>query len=196
MKILKYFNNKIRKRDKQSLAKQRLENATNENVSEFSVDGLFTLCKVVDIYDADTFRVVFFKSADYKDPMKLKVRAGGCNASEMYPLKTHEHREEEMKNARIARNRLLQLVTDVKDSEIDISNIEYGNKEIDELLNENKKLVYIEFNKQDKYGRFLGTLYLDSEKKHSVNQILIDENHAVSYDGGKRDKNKLTVNKR
>ena len=188
MKILKYFNKirKFRVKNKRKI----LENATNENVSEFSVAGLFTLCKVVDIYDADTFRVVFFKSNDYKNPMKLKVRSLGLNASEMYPLKSHNHREEEMKNARIARNRLLQIVTS---AQIDINNIEYSNKYIDNLLNENKKLVYIEFEKQDKYGRFLGTLYLDNEKKHSVNQILIDENHAVSYDGGKRDKNELTV---
>ena len=123
-----------------------LENATNESVPEFSVAGLFTLCKVVDIYDADTFRVVFFKNNDYKDPVKLKVRAMGCNAAEMYPLKSHPHRSTEMKLARFARNRLLQLVTT---SQIDIDNIEYGNKEIDKILNENKKLVYIEFYKQE-----------------------------------------------
>ena len=167
-----------------------LKNSTNDSISDFSLCGLHTLCKVVDIYDADTFRVVFFKHKDDKEPMKLKVRAAGCNAAEMYPLKSHPNRKEEMKKARLARNRLVQLVTDVK---IDVENIQYSKEEISDMLSDNKKLVYIEFGKFDKYGRVLGTLYLDENKENSVNQMLITENHAVSYNGGKRNKNKLTV---
>lgn len=182
MKFFKYFKKKRKKKI--------LEKSTNENVPEFSVNKLFTVCKVVDVYDADTFRVVFFKNKYDKSPIKLKVRAKGCNAAEMYPLKSHPHRSEEMKTARIARNRLLQLVTNLQ---IDLGNIEYDKKEINKILNENKRLVYIEFDKKDKYGRFLGTLYLDNKKKFSINQILIDENHAVPYDGGKRDTDKMTV---
>jgi hypothetical protein len=108
----------------------------------------------------------------------------------MYPLRSHPERKEEMRKARVARNRLVQLITKV---DIDINNIQYSNKDIDKILDENKNLVYIEFGKFDKYGRVLGTLYLDENKDTSVNQMLIDENHAVVYNGGKRNKNKLTV---
>jgi len=170
-----------------------LRNSTNESVPDFSVNKLHTLCKVVDVYDADTFRVVFFRNKEDKEPLKLKVRAAGCNAAEMYPLKSHPERKEEMRKARVARNRLVQLITGV---ELDINNTQYSNKDIDKILADNKKLVYIEFGKFDKYGRALGTLYLDENKDNkSINQILIDENHAVYYDGGKRNKNKLTVSK-
>jgi len=169
-----------------------LRNSTNESIPDFSVNGLHTLCKVVDVYDADTFRVVFFRNKEDKEPLKLKVRAVGCNAAEMYPLKSHPERKEEMRKARVARNRLVQLITGV---DIDINNIQYSNKDIDKILTDNKKLVYIEFGKFDKYGRVLGTLYLNENRDKSINQILIDENHAVYYDGGKRNKNKLTVSK-
>jgi len=170
-----------------------LKNSTNDSIPDFSLCGLYTLCKVVDVYDADTFRVVFFKNKDDKEPIKLKVRAAGCNAAEMYPLKSHPNRKEEMKRARLARNRLVQIIIS-PDVKIDVDNIEYTNDQISEMLSNNKKLVYIEFCKFDKYGRVLGTLYLDENKENSINQILIDENHAVSYSGGKRNNNKLTVN--
>lgn len=169
-----------------------LKNSTNNSIPDFSLCGLHTLCKVVDIYDADTFRVIFFKHKDDKEPIKLKVRAEGCNAAEMYPLKSHPNRKEEMRRARLARNRLVQIIIS-PDVKIDVDNIEYTNSEISEMLSNNKKLVYIKFGKFDKYGRVLGTLYLDENKDNSINQMLIDENHAVSYSGGKRKKNKLTV---
>lgn len=167
----------------------RLKTATNKSISDFSLDGIATLCKVVDVYDADTFRVVFFKNMTDADLMKVKVRALGCNAAEMHPLKSNPFRKEEMKKARIARNRLIQLVSD---AQIDI-NIDYDNSVIDDILDKNNKLMFIKFGKFDKYGRVLGTIYPCNNVNKSINQILIDENHAVFYDGGKRDKNKLTV---
>lgn len=51
------------------------------------------------------------------------------------------------------------------------------------------KIVYINFEKEDKYGRLLGTIYenpnIDDFNK-SINQILIDEGFGVKYDGGKK----------
>lgn len=167
-----------------------LKKSTNDQIPDFSFCGIHTLCKVVDMYDADTFRVVFFRDKDDKEPMKIKVRAAGCNAAEMYPLKSHPNRKEEMRKARLARNRLLDLVTDTK---VDTQNINYKKDDVENMLSENKKLVYIKFGKFDKYGRVLGTLYLNKDDKTSVNEILINENHAVSYSGGKRNINKLTV---
>lgn len=166
-----------------------LKKSTNQNTTEFSLDGLSVICKVVDVYDGDTFRVVFFKNTNDKEPMKLKVRALGCNAAEMHPLKSNPFREEEMKKANLAKNRMIQLVTD---SEMDIT-VHYNKTEIENILSKNTKLMFIEFSNFDKYGRVLGTLYNDNSKNKSINQILIDEKHAVYYDGGKRDKNNLTI---
>ena len=166
-----------------------LKNSTNKSISDFSLDGISTICKVVDVYDADTFRVVFFKNINDKEPMKFKVRTLGCNAAEMHPLISNPFRIEEMKKARIAKNRLIQLVSDAK---IDI-NIDYEKSIINDILDKNNKLMFIEFSNFDKYGRVLGTLYFDNTKNKSINQILIDENYAVYYDGGKRDKNNLTI---
>ena len=167
-----------------------LKSSTTENIPDFSFCGICALCKVVDVYDADTFRVVFFRNKEDKELMKVKVRAAGCNAAEIYPLKTHPNRKEEMRKARLARNRLLELVTDVK---VDTQNINYKKDDIENMLSENKKLVYIKFGKFDKYGRVLGTLYSNENEETSINQLLISENHAVAYSGGKRNKNKLTV---
>jgi endonuclease YncB( thermonuclease family) len=173
---------------------EKLKKTTNDNIPDFSINGICTLCKIVHVYDADTFRVAFFINKNDEHPIKMKVRASGCNSAEMYPLKSHPNRQEEMRKAKVARNRLVQLITE---TEFDIFNVDYfSNEDIKKLLDENTKLLYIEFGKFDKYGRVLGTLYLDdgeANKKKSINQMLIDENHAVYYDGGKRDKNELTV---
>lgn len=162
-----------------------LKNSTNDEYSDFSFNGIKTNCKVVDMYDADTFRIVFFLKENDKKPLKIKVRASGCNASEMYPSKSHPEREEEMKKARLARNRLLDLVIEKNDN-FDTENINYKREDIEKFLSENKKLNYIHLEKYDKYGRVLGTLFRNKDDEKSINQILIDEKHAVSYSGGKR----------
>ena len=167
-----------------------LQRATNDTYSDFSFQGLHRICKVVDIYDADTFRVVFFLQDSDKDPIKIKVRADGCNACEMFPLKKHKHREEEMKKARIARNRLLQLVTSAT---IDIHDTGISHNDVEYILSKSTKLVYISFGKVDKYGRDLGTLYDSKESTESINIKLINEKHAIAYYGGKRNKEELTV---
>jgi endonuclease YncB( thermonuclease family) len=168
-----------------------LKKIKNEDITDFSMNGVCTLCKIVDIYDADTFRVVFFVNKNDTVPIKMKVRANGYNAAELHPLKSHPDREKEIRKAKIAKNRLFQLITGI---DFDITNIDiFETEEFKKILNVNNKLLYIEFGDYDKYGRVLGTLYPDENKEKSINQMLIDENHAVYYDGGKRNKNQLTV---
>ena len=46
---------------------------------------------------------------------------------------------------------------------------------------------YLESHDKGKYGRILGVLYqTDDFSIRSINQILVDEGHAVEYFGGKR----------
>ena len=167
-----------------------LQSCNNHTISDFTLCGISAYCKVVDIYDADTFRVIFFKNETSKELMKIKVRGAGYNSPEMYPLKSHHNRDVEMKKARLARNRLLELVCDVK---IDVENTNYSKSDIEKILDENKKIVFITFHKFDKYGRVLGTLYDNKNDVISINKILIDENHAVEYNGEKRNKEELTI---
>lgn len=49
------------------------------------------------------------------------------------------------------------------------------------------KVVKVEFRKWDKFGgRVLGDLIIDNQR---LSQLLIDSGHAVSYDGGRKNKN-------
>ena len=79
-----------------------------------------------------------------------------------------------MKNAIKAKNRLLQLCG----IDVDIEK-NYSKEDIRRLLQDNTKLLYIEFGNFDKYGRVLATIYDNKEK--SINQLLIDEKYAVCY---------------
>jgi len=46
---------------------------------------------------------------------------------------------------------------------------------------------YLESHDKGKFGRILGVLYqTDDFSIRSINQILVDEGHAVEYFGGKR----------
>lgn len=48
------------------------------------------------------------------------------------------------------------------------------------------KQVYIDVTKKDKYGRYLGLVYLNQFDEFSVNDLLIKENMAKSYHGASR----------
>lgn len=151
-----------------------LEKATND-IEEFSLNGQKLLCKVVDIYDADTCKVVFIFNNKLT---KFNCRLMGIDTPEMKPPKSQENRELEKIAAKKARNRLIQLSTNV-DCEIDKM---YKKNEIKNMLLDNTKLVEISCGEFDKYGRLLGTLQ-NSGEQITFNQILIDENYAKSYFG-------------
>ena len=54
------------------------------------------------------------------------------------------------------------------------------------MLEKNNKLIHIKCYDFDKYGRLLVNLFTDETYEQNVNQILISENYAKSYDGGKK----------
>lgn len=166
-----------------------LISCNKENTYDFSLNGISTWAKVVDAYDGDTFRLMFYMKKRDKDPVRFVVRGNGYNAPEMYPPKSHYDRKTEMTKAIFARNRFIQLSTDC-DIKKDMM---YSRKEIREILRSNKKLIYVKFYKFGKFGRVLADVYEDKNSDKSINQILIDEGYAVPYNGEGRDKNALTV---
>lgn len=136
-------------------------NIKSEDIKYFSFEGKVFYAKHCNIYDGDTFSVIF----NYKgDLIKYKVRCMGYDCPEMKPLKTNEHRILEKELALKSKMRL------------------------EELLNKHEtKLIKIECFQFDKYGRLLVKVWNMIDKK-SVNDIMIEEGHGKAYDGGTKEK--------
>jgi len=142
-------------------------NSVSNDTPIFSLDGSFLQCKVVNVYDGDSCKVVFpFAEKMYR----WNVRLTGYDTPEMRPPKNQENREEEKQAAYKARDFLTS-----------------------KIMNPNQ-LVYIKCGEFDKYGRLLGTLYLEKEDEKSINQLMIDEGHGYEYDGGTKKKYIINLN--
>jgi endonuclease YncB( thermonuclease family) len=130
---------------------------SNDNIKPFSLNGKKKLCKVVDVYDGDTCKVVF---RHCRKLYKWNIRMAGYDSPEMrLPLNC------------INREGKKQLAIEAKEF---LSGMIMNN------------LVYIHCGNFDKYGRLLGTLYLKKRDDKSVNDIMIEENHGYEYHGGKK----------
>ncbi len=132
---------------------------TNENeLSYFSFEGKRFKAKPCNIYDGDTFSILFYY---HGEKMKYRCRCLGYDTPEMKPLKTNPNREKEKEAAKVAKKRFEELL---------------GNDLID-----------VECHSFDKYGRILVTVY-GVDKTQSVNQMMINEGHGIFYDGGTKKK--------
>ncbi len=126
----------------------------NEDTPIFTLEGLKTLCKVVDVYDGDTIKIVFY----YKDDLlKWTVRLWGINTPELRPSLKLANREEIIRKGKEARDYVIDMC-----------------KKVDNL-------VYFDCMGNDKYGRLLGKIYLDKDYTVSINDLLIKNEHAVEY---------------
>ncbi len=124
----------------------------------FTLEGQTKLCKVVDIYDGDTCRVVFNHNGCIN---KWNVRMNGYDSPEMRPSRSLPNREEIKKKAVESKEYLRSLVA-----------------------NSPEQLVYVKCGGFDKYGRLLGELYVNLEDEKSVNQQMIDNGYGYVYHGG------------
>jgi endonuclease YncB( thermonuclease family) len=150
-----------------------LKNIKSSDISQFSLNGMKTRGKVVEIYDGDTCKIVLLNNNVLQ---KFNCRMNGIDTPEIKPLLSNPNREIEIKNAYKARNRLIQLCTN--------ANIDFKNFDTKKVsLDTNTKLVYIKCLEFDKYGRLLVNIY-DNENSISYNEILINEGFAKKYDGG------------
>ena len=78
-------------------------NSVNNDTPIFSLEGTYCKCKVVNVYDGDTCKVVF----PLHDKMyRWNVRLTGYDTPEMRPSRSKENRDEEIKAAKIARDYL------------------------------------------------------------------------------------------
>ena len=134
-----------------------LKNSTKKT-PKFSLEGQTKLCKVVDVYDGDTCRVVFNHNGKIN---KWNVRMLGYDSPEMKPSKSNPNRNEIKIRAKKSKEYLKSLIA-----------------------NTNNQLVYLKCGKFDKYGRLLGEIYIDLNDKQSANDLMIINGYGYKYDGG------------
>lgn len=140
------------------------------DIKEWCLSGDYQ-CRIQRCYDGDTCSVIIYYNKKYTT---FNIR--------LFGIDTPEKNGVNHKSAIMSRNRLISLLTDQK---IDL-NYEYSNHELDKIFEKNKKLVRLQcVDIKDKYGRILGNFYT-SDTQESVNNVLIKEGLAYSYDGGKK----------
>ncbi len=137
-----------------------LVNASND-VELFSLDGQTVEAKVVNVYDGDTCKIVIRMGGEL---VKFNCRMNGYDSPEMRPPKNQANRDDEIKAAKVAKARLIDLV--MKDDQ----------------------LIIAKCCKFDKYGRLLVDIYEGGRVNRNVNQLMIDEGHGYVYDGGTKKK--------
>lgn len=135
---------------------------THKDVPYFNFKNKTFIAKPCNVYDGDTFSVIF----DFKgDLIKYRCRCYGYDTPEMRPSRKNPNRDHEKKLAYSAKNRIIEL-----------------------LEAHPSKLIKIECLDFDKYGRILIKAYNNVNEK-SINEIMVDEGHGKWYDGGKKDTN-------
>ena len=148
-----------------------LSKYTIENTPKYDFKNQTRYCKVLDCYDGDTITVAIKLE---KNVFKMKVRMMGYDSPEMKPSLTQYNREKEVNAAKKAKKALE-----------------------DKILN---KIVKINIHGFDKYGRLLGTIYLENYKnvlciscicfkeEENINDFMINNNYGYKYNGGKKQK--------
>lgn len=151
----------------------RILSRYNNSAKLFSLAGRETWARVVELYDADTMKVVFPFQTD--DVHKIIVRVRGVDAPEI------KSENETIKNWTIkARNRMLSLVAPGV-FEVDGT---YSKKDIVRLLRENVAVVWLHLFETDKFGRTLGDLFYSPEDTNkTIQSICVDENFCKPYFG-------------
>lgn len=138
------------------------EELTNEeeSIQFFSLNGLRVNAKCVSLYDGDTIVSVFAPEENgVSTKFKWKCRLAGIDTPEI-------------------RSRNPKVKQRAQEAKEFLSNIVLG------------KDIVLECGKFDKYGRVLVTIFVLIEGQNTnINQYLIDQGHAVEYNGGRRNKN-------
>jgi endonuclease YncB( thermonuclease family) len=143
---------------------KELEKESFDDLKVFTLKGLVTKCKVVDIYDGDTVTLCFFEN---DRPIKRKFRMHGFDAPEVKPMKITPNYELHKQAGAIVRDKLKE-----------------------KILN---KILWVLFMEEEKYGRAMGNLYEIEDpdqftgKELCINTWILENKWGKSYDGGKKD---------
>ena len=87
----------------------KLSNCTINDIPEFSLNGIKTIGKIVDVYDGDTCKIILAQSN--KALLRFNCRLKFIDTPEIKPLKTKPNRDMEIANAVKCRNKLILCKT-------------------------------------------------------------------------------------
>lgn len=146
----------------------------------FSLNGINTYGRLVDIYDGDTLKIILPVMNNY---YKFDIRLKGIDTCEI-----KSHNIENKTKGLQARKRVCEMVEEIWGN-YEHSKLETKN-DIHEYLKEIVCIVYVKCYEFDKYGRLLADVYIEHENINpkSISEILLNEKLAYVYEG----KTKLT----
>lgn len=146
----------------------------NDKLPLFNLNGYKGWAKVVNVYDGDTFRAVIYKNNML---MKFTFRPIGYDAPEMKPRLDTPQREQHILQAYQAKNKLETLFC----FEQSLDTIP---REWYKCFDTNSNgLIWIDCQKNDKYGRVLVTMYKTPENEISINSLMLSSGLVLPYDG-------------
>lgn len=141
----------------------QLQNITShKDIPEYNLDGK-TLKAIIPedgVYDGDTCKVIAFIDGRL---FKMKTRSLGYDSPEMkadykkYPKddpNAQKEQQKQIKKAKEAKKRFIELT---------------------------RGIVTVKFEKPDKYGRHLVTIYNNNK---NINEMMVEEKHGYNYYGG------------
>jgi endonuclease YncB( thermonuclease family) len=140
----------------------------------FSLAGKECMCRLVDMYDADTLTLVV---PVFDGVYKFACRVYGIDTAEVRGGSV-----ETKAQAQKSKNRMLQLCG----VRVDLDKV-YSRKEVQRLLAEKVVVVWCKFGEFDKYGRPLVWVY-DTRDGVELAGELIKEGLANAYFGGTKEK--------
>jgi len=141
------------------------------DTKKFSLDGLCTQGRIVDIIDGDSLSIILNIFNNY---YKFNVRINGIDTCE---LKSKNELNKQL--AHKARTSLLKLITGFEDTAI------LSKKEVQNILDKEIYIVYLECLNFDKYGRLLANVYttISGNKNELLSEYLLKNKLAYVYTG-------------
>jgi endonuclease YncB( thermonuclease family) len=131
-----------------------------DDVPYFTFDGKIIEAIPCNIYDGDTFSIVFAYRGEI---IKYRCRCLGYDTPEIKPRLNAPDREKEIEAAKAAKARFCEL-----------------------LLKNPDKLIRVQSAGFDKYGRILVNVW-NMVDQDTINDIMIREGHAHKYSGGTKE---------
>jgi endonuclease YncB( thermonuclease family) len=149
-----------------------LVDVTDDKVPFFSLKGLCCKCKVVNIHDGDTVRIVIQYPQETTSTTfaKFTCRMTGYDSPELASHSTDAYKATNV----LARYCLSENIF------LDM-NRHYSKTEFTQIFLQNKKILDVQFHGEDKYGRQLVTLYEEGNK--CINHELMAYSFNLPYDG-------------
>jgi len=154
-----------------------MEDLKNYDIStpQFTLNGINTYARLVDVYDGDTITCIFnaFQNKFYK----FNIRLNGIDTNEI-----KNTNPDLKKKALEARKFILEKLC-ACDLEVDCSR-----HEIQDYLKKNVIIIWLKCYEFDKYGRILGDIFKSKDVSESISNMLLKQNLAYEYYGGTKQK--------